>query len=216
MALRSHVSPSGLGEKAEVEEAGDQKRERVPEAGRVPGSMGSLCEQAAGRWGSDRRQPCSAGDRTRAQEEAPAPGRTRPRLPPVRAFAPENQRPCPDLCPPGLRAGVSAAGAAAGARPGFRREGGLAVSGELESGPSPRTPQPRSSDTHEEDQARVPEETHPGRSSYKDSEMASLLGTRDTSSPQHTRCRFPVSFAHSNPQSRSKNRRWLTPGMSKA
>lgn len=38
----------------------------------------------------------------------------------------------------------------------------------------------------------------------------------ETHTPQHTRCRFPVSFAHSNPQSRSKNRRWLTPGMSKA
>lgn len=49
-----------------------------------------------------------------------------------------------------------ASGAAGGARPGFRREGGLALSRELEFGPIPKTQQPRSSDTHEKNQARVP------------------------------------------------------------
>lgn len=76
-----------------------------------------------------------------------------------------------------------ASGAAGGARPGFPREGGLAVSGELESGHVPRTQQPRSSDTHEKNQARVPKETRLGRSLYKYSEMASLLGTRDAPRP---------------------------------
>lgn len=42
-----------------------------------------------------------------------------------------------------------ASGAAGGARPGFRQEGGLALSRESEFGPIPKTQQPRSSDIHE-------------------------------------------------------------------
>lgn len=45
--------------------------------------------------------PAAAGDHTQAQEEAPGPGQTQP-LTPACAFAPENQRPCLDLCPSGL------------------------------------------------------------------------------------------------------------------